>query len=138
MPSRIVYGTDEFHFGDLRLPQSSPPHPVAMMVHGGFWRSKYGLAYLDLMCEALTVAGIATWNVEYRRLGNEGGGWPGTYLDLSRATDYLRELAPRYHLDLKHAIAVGHSSGGQLALWLAARGKLPKSSMLYTDSPLPL
>jgi pimeloyl-ACP methyl ester carboxylesterase len=80
--------------------------------------------------------GIASWNIEYRRLGDEGGGWPGTYLDLGAATDLLRDLAKRHPLDLERAIAIGHSSGGQLAFWLAARGKLSRSSMLYAESPL--
>ncbi len=143
---RIVYGKDPLQFGELRLPTGAGPFPVAILVHGGCWSAKLGnlpervtsFELLRPIAAALAKAGIASWNVEYRRLGNEGGGWPGTYLDLSSATDLLREVAPRYHLDLKHAIAIGHSSGGQLALWLAARGKLPKSSMLHTDSPLPL
>ena len=143
---RLPYGKSPLQFGELRLPSGTGLFPVAILVHGGCWAAKLGnlpetvtsFELLRPIAAALATAGIATWNVEYRRLGNEGGGWPGTYQDLSRATDYLRELAPRYHLDLKHVVAVGHSSGGQLALWLAARSKLPKSSMLYTDSPLPL
>jgi acetyl esterase/lipase len=86
---------------------------------------------------ALVHGGIATWNVEYRRVGNAGGGWPGTYQDLAKAADLLRELAPD-RLDITKVVAVGHSSGGQLALWLAARSKLPKDSPLYIDSSLPL
>jgi acetyl esterase/lipase len=143
---RLRYGKSPLQFGELRLPAGSGPFPVAILVHGGCWAFKLpslpenvtSFELLRPIAAALATAGIASWNVEYRRLGNEGGGWPGTYQDLSRATDYLRELAPRYHLNLKHAVAVGHSSGGQLALWLGARGKLPKSSMLYSNSPLPL
>ena len=143
---RLAYGKDPLQFGELRLPVGDSPVPVAMLVHGGCWSAKLGkmpeaitsFELLRPVAAALALAGIASWNVEYRRLGNEGGGWPGTYRDLSRATDVLRELAPRFHLDLKHAIAIGHSSGGQLAFWLAARRKLPKSSLLHTDSPLPL
>jgi len=129
MPSRIAYGTDEFHFGDLRLPQSSPPHPVAVMVHGGFWRSKYGLAYLDAMCEALTVAGIATWNIEYRRLGNPGGGWPGTCDDVANAAGHLAKIADEFNLDLNRTIAIGHSAGGHLAFWLASQNKILKAAI---------
>ena len=143
---RIVYGKDPLQFGELRLPAGAGPFPVAILVHGGCWSARVGklpepvtsFELLRPMAASLAKAGIASWNVEYRRLGNEGGGWPGTYLDLSKATDLLRELATRHHLDLKHAIAIGHSSGGQLALWLAAREKLPKGSVLHTDSPLPL
>lgn len=143
---RLTYGKDPLQFGELRLPDGAGPFPVAILVHGGCWSAKLGklpepvvsFELLRPIAAALAKAGIASWNVEFRRLGNEGGGWPGTYLDLGTATDLLRALAPRYHLDLKNAIAIGHSSGGHLAFWLAARGKLPKSSALYTNSPLPL
>ncbi len=143
---RLAYGKSPLQFGELRVPAGTGQFPVAILVHGGCWEVKLrnlpesvtSFELLRPMAAALATAGIASWNVEYRRLGNDGGGWPGTYLDLGRATDYLRELAPRYHLDLKHVVAAGHSSGGQLAFWLGARGKLPKSSMLYMNSPLPL
>ena len=119
---------------------------MAILVHGGCWSVKLpdvpepvtSFELLRPIAAALAEAGIGTWNIEYRRLGNSGGGWPGTYQDLGRATDMLRDLALRYHLDLSRAIAIGHSSGGQLALWLAARKNVPKDSVLHTDSPLPL
>ena len=128
------------------MPEGDGPFPVAILVHGGCWSVKVGdlpesvtsFELLRPIAAALAKEGIASWNIEYRRLGNAGGGWPGTYQDLGTATDLLRELAPRYHLDLKQAIAIGHSSGGQLAVWLGARGKLPKSSPLYAESPLAL
>jgi acetyl esterase/lipase len=143
---RLTYGKDPLQFGELRLPEGAGPFPVAVLVHGGCWEVKIrnlpenvtSFELLRPIAAALATAGVASWNVEYRRLGNDGGGWPGTYQDLSRATDYLRELAPRYRLDLKHVVAVGHSSGGQLAVWSGARGKLPKNTLLYTNSPLPL
>ena len=143
---RIAYDKEPLQFGELRLPDGAGPFPTAILVHGGCWSAKLGnipesvtsFELLRPIAAALAKAGIASWNIEYRRLGNAGGGWPGTYLDISRATDLLRELAPRYHLDVKQAVAIGHSSGGQLAFWLGARGKLPKSSLLYTNSPLPL
>ncbi len=145
---RILYGSDPLQFAALRLPPGpgAGPFPVAVLVHGGCWsRTIKGLPenvtsyeLLRPMAAALAEAGIANWNIEYRRLGNPGGGWPGTYLDLAMATDHLRKIAPRYHLDLGHVISIGHSSGGQLALWLAARPKLPKGSALYVDKPLTL
>ena len=143
---RIAYDKEPLQFGELRLPDGAGPFPIAILVHGGCWSAKLGntpesvtsFELLRPIAAALAKGGIASWNIEYRRLGNAGGGWPGTYLDISKATDFLRELAPRYHLDVKQAVAIGHSSGGQLAFWLAARGKLPKSSLLYTNSPLPL
>jgi acetyl esterase/lipase len=88
------------------------------------------------MAAALSKIGIATWNVEYRRVGNAGGGWPGTFQDLARATDSLRELAPKYRLDLRRVVVAGHSSGAHLAMWIAARRKLPASSPLHVADPL--
>src|ERR1051326_1084116 len=121
---RISYGTDPFQFSDLRLPPRDGPHPVAIMIHGGYWRSIYGLNYLGHVCAALTAAGIATWNVEYRRLGNPGGGWPGTFDDVANAAEHLGAISVQFNLDLTRTIAMGHSAGGQLALWLASQKKL--------------
>jgi acetyl esterase/lipase len=87
---------------------------------------------------ALTGAGIAAWNIEYRRLGNDGGGWPGTFRDVADAADFLRTLARDHPLDLTRVMAIGHSAGGHLAMWLAARKKIPKGSDVYTLDPLHL
>jgi acetyl esterase/lipase len=141
---RIPYGKGTLQFGELRVPNGPGSHPVAILVHGGCWSAKLGqlpeaATSLDLLrplAAALVQNGIAIWNVEYRRLGNDGGGWPGTYEDLANATDFIRELAPKHHLDLQRIVLVGHSSGGHLALWLAARHKLPADSALYSASPL--
>jgi acetyl esterase/lipase len=135
---RIAYGKDESQFGELRLPKTAGPHPVAIVIHGGCWLSQYGLGYMGHVSAALTRAGFATWNIEYRRVGNAGGGWPGTFEDTARATDYLREIASKYSLDLNRVVAVGHSAGGHLALLLAARRRLPKTDLLYSTNPLPL
>ena len=90
------------------------------------------------MSDALRNAGVATWNIEYRRADSEGGGWPGTFSDIGAAIDHLREIAPRYQLDLNRVVAVGHSAGGHLALWAAARPRLESNSMLFTKHPLRL
>lgn len=135
---RLSYGPNEFQFGELRLPKGVGPHPVAIVIHGGCWMSQYGLSYMGHLSAALTEAGVATWNIEYRRVGNQGGGWPGTFEDVSRATDHLRTIAKTYPLDLNRVVAVGHSAGGHLALWLAARKILPKDSPAYAPDPLPL
>jgi acetyl esterase/lipase len=100
--------------------------------------SQYGLSYMGHMSAALAEAGVATWSVEYRRIGNQGGGWPGTFEDVSRAADHLRTIARSHPLDLDRVIAVGHSAGGHLALWLAARKILPKDSPVHSVDPLPL
>jgi acetyl esterase/lipase len=136
--TRVYYGANEFQFGELRLPKGAGPHPVAIVIHGGCWMSQYGLSYMGHLSAALVEAGVATWSVEYRRIGNQGGGWPGTFDDVSRAADHLRMLAKTYPLDLNRVIATGHSAGGHLALWLATRKKLPQDSPVYSSDPLPL
>ena len=97
-------------------------------MHGGCWLAEYDLIGTEAMSAALTDAGVATWNIEYRRVGDAGGGWPGTFEDVAAAADYLRTLADRYPLDRERIIATGHSAGGHLALWLAARAKLPATA----------
>ncbi len=135
---RIAYGSDEFQFGELRLPKTAGKHPVAIVIHGGCWMSQFGLSYMGHVSAALTEAGFATWNIEYRRVGNAGGGWPGTFEDAARATDYLREIADKHSLDLNQVIAVGHSAGGHLALLLGARPQIKKDNPLYSVNPLKL
>jgi acetyl esterase/lipase len=135
---RIAYGNLPQQFGHLRLPQGKGPFPLAIVIHGGCWSSDYGLGYMGNMSAALARAGVATWSVEYRRVGEAGGGWPGTFQDVAKAADFVRELAKQYPLDLKRVVAVGHSAGGHLALWLAARHKIPKSAGLYTSDPIAL
>ncbi len=137
---RIAYGREPLQFGDLRLPKGSgkAPYPVVVVVHGGCWFAEYDLNHLAAFSDALTKAGIATWSLEYRRIGDQGGAWPGTFQDVAKGTDYLRELAKKYPLDLRRVIVIGHSAGGQLALWLAERKNLPKESVLYSPDPLPL
>jgi acetyl esterase/lipase len=135
---RIAYGPEPSHFGELRLPSGPGPHPTVILLHGGYWRARYDLAYLGQAAAALTATGFATWNVEYRRLGEPGGGWPDTFLDVAAAADFLRHLAPGHGLDLGRVITLGHSAGGQLALWLAGRSRVPMDSPIATDNPLGL
>jgi acetyl esterase/lipase len=118
--ARVAYGNDENQFADLRLPAGQHPHRLAIVIHGGYWRARYDLAYAGHLCAALTARGIATANLEYRRVGNAGGGWPATFADVRAAYQFLLQNARRYEFDTKQAIVIGHSSGGQLALCLAA------------------
>jgi acetyl esterase/lipase len=136
---RLPYGTDANQFGELRVPSGPGLHPVVVLVHGGCWRADFAtLRDLGPMGDALKKDGIATWNIEYRRLGLAGGGWPGTYLDVGHAIDQLRELSGKYHLDLSRVVVVGHSAGGHLAMWAAIRARTPKGSAIYVANPLPI
>lgn len=134
---QIVYGDDPIQIADLRLPEGQPPHPVAVIIHGGCWLSKIANFHnTSALSDALRRIGIATLNIEYRLVDNPGGGWPGTFLDVAHATDYLRVIAKTYKLDLERVIVIGHSSGGQLALWVAARHLISKENPLYIKNPL--
>jgi acetyl esterase/lipase len=121
---RIAYGPRESQFGELRVPSGPGPHPVAIVVHGGYWRAAYDLRHIGHLCEALTRAGMATWSLEYRRLGNPGGGWPGTFDDVKAGAAHLIKIAGAKAIDLNRAIAMGHSAGGQLALWLCKQNAI--------------
>lgn len=135
---RIAWGAGAEQFGDLRLPAGPGPHPVVVLVHGGCWLSAYGLDYMGAMADALAAAGIASWSIEFRRVGSPGGGWPGTMQDVGAAIDHLRALSASHPLDLDRVALSGHSAGGHLVLWAAARGKQPASSPLHTADPLPV
>lgn len=122
---RIAYGMDPSQFGELRLPAGNGLHPVVVLLHGGYWRARYDLSHLGHAAAALTAGGYATWNLEYRRTGEAGAGWPGTFEDIAGGVDYLRELAKAYPLNPGRVVLVGFSAGGQLALWLAGRRPSP-------------
>src|SRR6516162_7247187 len=117
---RVSYGSDLNQFIDLRLPAKGKPHPLAINIHGGFWRAKYSLDHAGHLCAALTARGLATANVEYRRVGNEGGAWPGTFSDIRSAYQYLIQNAEKYAFVTRKVAVMGHSAGGQLALCLSA------------------
>jgi acetyl esterase/lipase len=137
--AKASYGSDPLQFGELRLPPGRGPFPVAVVIHGGCWVSEFAtLQNTSAAADALRDAGVATWNIEYRRSNNPGGGWPGTFLDVAAATDYLRELAKQHPLDIDRVLAVGHSAGAHLALWAAARSKLAATSALFSAAPMPL
>lgn len=134
---RLAYGPDPLQFGDLWLPDGSGPHPVVAMIHGGCWRADLpGVELMDYACEDLAGRGVAVWNIEYRRLGHEGGGYPGTFLDVAAGLDHLRAIAADHALDLARVVMSGHSAGGHLAVWALARSKLGKDSPLWSAEPL--
>src|SRR5206468_2192026 len=117
------YGPDRSQLGELFLPRREGPHGVAVVLHGGYWRARYDRSLMADVCTDLAAQGIAAWNLEYRRTGG-GGGWPETFADVAAGTDALAELD--LPLDLERVVAVGHSAGGHLAFWIAARPTLPR------------
>jgi len=142
MPSptkEIAYGALPDQVGDLWLPPGKGPFPVVLMVHGGCWRSRVAkLTIMNYAAEDLRRRGIAVWNVEHRGVDLPGGGYPGTFEDVASAADFLAVIAPKYHLRTDRIVAFGHSTGGHLALWLAARGRIPAGSPLHPSKPLPI
>lgn len=122
MPIRIPYGDDALQFGELWRPDDGPgPFPTVVLIHGGFWRNRYALDLMDPLAADLATRGFAAWNLEYRRLGDAGGGWPGTFDDVAAAVDHLATIATEHGLDTTTVAVVGHSAGGHLALWAAGR-----------------
>jgi acetyl esterase/lipase len=121
--ARLSYGSEPHQFLDLRRPSlkdKKKPHPLVINIHGGFWRAQYNLDHTAHLCAALAAQGVATANLEYRRVGDEGGAWPGTFADIRTAYQFLLQNATRLNLDAKRIVVMGHSAGGQLALCLAA------------------
>jgi acetyl esterase/lipase len=122
----IRYGPEVGQFGELwEAARAGRYPPVAVLIHGGFWRARYRLDLMHSLAADLRSRGYAVWNLEYRRIGMAGGGWPGTFTDVAAGMDILADLGQEYRLDTSRTVAVGHSAGGHLALWSAARHRLP-------------
>ena len=131
----IAYGPLPLQVGELRLPPGRGRVPVLVVVHGGCWLAQYDRSYLRAAAEAFTRDGWATWTIAYRRIGDEGGGWPGTLDDVGRAVDHVRALAAREpRLDTTRVVVAGHSAGGHLALWVASR----RAGERLDDAPAPV
>jgi acetyl esterase/lipase len=135
----VAYGPDPQQFAQLWRPRTKGTYPVVVMIHGGCWQASLpGVELMAYLSEDLRRRGFAVWNIEYRRVGGTGGGYPGTFEDVGRAIDHLRIIARAENLDLRHVVLVGHSAGGHLALWAAARRRLPKGDPLFSPNPLPV
>jgi acetyl esterase/lipase len=149
---RVAYGADASQFIEVRLPRSDGArtdaaraaarqsgsrqsgssgsevlHAAVINIHGGFWRAKYDLGHAGHLCEALRLAGVATFNVEYRRVGNLGGGWPGSFEDVRAAYRLVTEQVARVRVDAGRIAVMGHSAGAQLAVCLAAHEEQVRS-----------
>ncbi len=123
----IAYGPGPDNVGDLRI-SGDGQAPVVVLLHGGFWREPFTRELMDDLARDLTAHGYVTWNLEYRRVGASGGGWPETALDVAAGIDHLAALADSYPMDLSRVIVLGHSAGGHLALWAAGRHRLPETA----------
>ncbi|HEX2763339.1 MAG TPA: alpha/beta hydrolase [Allosphingosinicella sp.] len=142
----IAYGADQMQKVDLWLPAGKGPHPTVLMIHGGCWQTEIAdRRIMNWIADDLTKRGIAVWNIDYRGVDRAGGGYPGTFADAAAAADALRGAAPKYGLDIEPLVAVGHSAGGHLALWLAARRStrasasnplIPRGSPLLAGDPI--
>lgn len=125
-PQRVSYGDSGSSFGELHLPERSDPLATVVVIHGGFWQDAYGLDLGTPLAADLAARGFAAWNLEYRRLGDDGGGWPTTFDDVAEGIDHLKNLASKHPITTDRVLAVGHSAGGHLAAWAACRAGLPE------------
>lgn len=136
---KIAYGGDPLQFVDLWMPAGKGPHPVVLMIHGGCWLTDVAdRTIMNWIARDLRERGIAVWNVEYRGVDRAGGGYPGTFQDVAAAADMLARDGAGLELKTDRIVAVGHSAGGHLALWLAQRSALPKGSVLRGTNPAPV
>ena len=137
----IAYGTDQMQKVDVWLPKGKTGGkgrlPVVVMVHGGCWTTSIAdRSLMNWVADDLRKAGVAVWNIDYRGVDRSGGGYPGTFQDAAKAADQLTVNAKTFNLDTRRVVAIGHSAGGHLALWLAARPRIAKTSALYSAHPL--
>jgi acetyl esterase/lipase len=122
----VAYGDHPAQLGNLHLPPGDGPFPLVLLVHGGFWRSGWDRTTLTPLARDLAARGFAAWNVEYRTVG-AGGGWPDTFADVAAALDHAAALPS---VSAEPPVVLGHSAGGHLALWLAARGAPPVAAVV--------
>lgn len=125
-PEVIRYGEAELQRAALSRPRGPGDNtvPVVVLVHGGFWQPGFDRTLMDPLAESVVAEGWAAWNVDYRPSGDDGG-WPITFTDIAAAVDHLAEFGGGRGIDVERVAVVGHSAGGTLALWAAARSGLP-------------
>lgn len=115
------YGEDQFQFGQLWLPTTSSPRASLVLIHGGCWLNQFDISYSHGLSSALADAGFVVWSLEYRRTGDEGGAWPGTFEDIIAGINSLNDIDG---IDTESLAILGHSAGGHLALLAGARAEL--------------
>jgi acetyl esterase/lipase len=136
---RLSYGSSPYQFVELFQPRGPGPFPVVLLIHGGCFKNEYqGMPQMRGIAAALSSQGIAVWSIEYRGLDEPGGGYPGTFQDVNAALDMLAAQAESRHFDIDRIIAVGHSAGAYLALWIAGRALVPASSPLHDTQSIPV
>ncbi|MEO7457955.1 MAG: alpha/beta hydrolase [Gemmatimonadaceae bacterium] len=133
---RIAYGPEQLQYGELRLPAGGENVPLVVLIHGGCWRAQYDMKHVGLAAAALVKEGFAVWTIEYRRIGDPGGGFPGTFDDVAKAVDHVRRLGAQFPmLDTTRVVLMGHSAGGQLALWAASRRQNETTGLFRSAIP---
>ncbi len=128
--TRLAYGPSPHQWVEFRRPHDTGRVPLIVHLHGGFWRAQYALDHARPFCAGLRRAGFATCNVEYRRVGNDGGGWPGTFDDARAALALVPRLVTEHRLDPGRVVLTGHSAGGHLALWTAGHTDVPLAGVV--------
>jgi acetyl esterase/lipase len=135
----LRYGDLPDQVADVRLPPNDGPRPLVLVIHGGFWKAEFDRAHAGPQSVGLAEAGYVVATVDYRRVGQPGGGWPGTFDDLAALTDAVPSLVSEAlpeRLTTTRTVLIGHSAGGHLAAWAAARHRLPKESPWHRSDPL--
>jgi len=117
----VSYGSESMQRSELLVPALASPRPVVVLLHGGYWRNQFDRSVMASIADHLARSGFAAWNMDYRRVGDAGGGWQSTFDDVALGIDKLAEVAPQQNLDVGRVVAIGHSAGAQLALWAGSR-----------------
>jgi acetyl esterase/lipase len=134
---KIPYGSELSQVGELTVELGPKVRPVAVLIHGGYWQMGFDRSEMDELADDLARHGYASWNMDYRRIGEPGGGWSGTFTDVALGFDALANLAPVKGFDLNRVVVVGHSAGAQLSAWLASRARIPAGDLGSSPKVLP-